>query len=625
MKRSGDSSEEHFWRRITKGSRELLKSQPSLKHPAELLRSALSVLRSRRAALNSPFYFNVGAPHAAGTPQTSACFIIPGPKSVSDIARHLEIEKRIFDFGSGVGWNAGSYEDAHHLLPVLDLFDLHAGLIQSGGVSRRSAKMVVLDIHHPSSEDFINAKAHEENSRGLATSRYQNANFSVRVPDSFMRMSRRDPQSTSGKRLRQIAQAAWACGDPGVHFSDTIESMNPCRALAPIVASNPCSEFLFLNHTACNLSSVQLRRYADTRRPFDWNLLTQDIRTLARFQDALLEGSSFPSPEIAENTRELRPLGIGFMNLGGFLMARGLPYDCDESRSWGAAISHHILLAALEASMTMAHEQGPYAHWRRVKKDHLDVVDRHFQSASDADLSVLPPALRTSLMGRWKQLIVSSKKWGLRNAQLTLVAPTGTIGIFLDSDTLGIEPDFALVKTKHFSSGRVESFINSAVTPGLCSLGYEKEFARATARHIRSGQKIDEIRGLDPAHWKLFQTASGADFQDRAQGTLSVDGHLDMCAAVQPFLSGGISKTVNLPKNATVDQVQRVFDLAHRAHLKAISVYRDGSKLGQPLTTGDQKASFRSFEFACIHCGGDLVMQGRCQICRSCGHGSICS
>jgi len=539
--------------------------------------------------------------------QPSACFIqsigddLVNPGGIMDLWVR---EARLFKFGSGTGTNFSKLRaegeplsgggTSSGMLSFLKVGDRAAGAVKSGGVTRRAAKMVVLDADHPEIEAFVEWKALEEHkvrclvegSKRLDGPKFdydwqgeayqtvsgQNANNSVRVTDEFMKAVEQDGKwalrwRSTGQVAREIsarglwkkmAQAAWECADPGVQFDSTINSWHTCPASGRIDASNPCSEYLFLDDTACNLASLNLARFGD----FD----TEAFRHACRLWTVVLEISivmaQFPSKEIAERSYAFRTLGLGFANLGGFLMAKGIAYDSDEGREWAAGIASLMGAEAYATSAEMAEELGFFQSYPDNAASMLAVIARHREAALKVTTAVGTEANR-----RWKEAEAQGKKHGFRNAQVTCIAPTGTIGLLMDCDTLGIEPDFALIKDKDLAGGGRLRLVNQSAERGLLKLGY--------ASQKKVFEKTGRLTGVKPEHAKVFAVAN----------EISPAGHMDMMAAVQPFVSGGISKTLNLPTATTREEIEGIYSQAWKKGLKAMAVYRDGSKLSQPLVS----------------------------------------
>ncbi|MFI5403458.1 MAG: vitamin B12-dependent ribonucleotide reductase, partial [Planctomycetota bacterium] len=573
-------------------------------------------LLHQRGAFNSPVWFNVGLD---GHPQCSACFILSVKDDLNSILELARIEAMIFKYGSGAGTNLSVLRASRERLsgggfasgPVSFMrgYDAFAGVVKSGGRTRRAAKMQILDATHPDVRDFVRAKAHEERKaktlvaagfgggldgeahRSVA---FQNSNLSVRVTDDFLRAAREDlpwttravktgePVETFAARelLREIAQGAWECGDPGLQYDAAIQRWHTCPASGRINASNPCSEFLFLDDTACNLASLNLLAYLKPDFTFDALGFRRDAGTLFRAMEAIVGRSVYPTPRVAEMSRIFRPLGLGYANLGALLMALGLPYDSEEGRGWAAAITALMTGEAYRVSAEIAAKKGPFEAYE-VNKEHVRNVLQEHRAALDG-IKAAPPVLLAEAQRVWGETIPLAWKHGVRNAQATLLAPTGTIAFLMDCDTTGIEPDLSLVKYKKLSGGGSLRLLNRVVPRALARLGYAKGEIDAIVKHLEREEGMEGAPGLKREHLPVFDGAFRPGRHGRA---ISADGHLLMMAAVQPFLSGGISKTVNLPRETTVDEIERLYLRGGELGLKALAVYREGSKGVEPLTT----------------------------------------
>ncbi|MHC4133898.1 MAG: vitamin B12-dependent ribonucleotide reductase [Planctomycetota bacterium] len=579
-------------------------------------RALFDLLLRQRGAFNSPVWFNVGVDEQ---PQCSACFILSVEDDLRSILELARIEGLVFKRGSGCGTNLSSLRSSRETLsgggtasgPVSFMrgYDAFAGVVKSGGRNRRAAKMQILDADHPDILEFVAAKATEERkARALAAAgftagldgeayksvAFQNSNLSVRVSDVFLRAVRDDDSWTTravgsgepvatlraGDLLRGIAQAAWECGDPGLQYDTTIQSWNPCPASARIAASNPCSEYLFLDDTACNLASLNLLAFLRAEETFDTAAFRADIETLLRSMEAIVDRSAYPTPRIAEKSRLFRPLGLGYANLGALLMSLGLPYDSDLGRGWAAAITALLTAEAYRVSARMAAARGPFDAYEPNREHFLGVLERHraaVDGVADGPREVLDEA-----RAAWDDTLALAHEHGVRNAQVTVLAPTGTIAFLMDCDTTGIEPDISLVKFKRLAGGGTLKLVNHTVPHALRHLGYAEDDVTEILAHLEEHRTIEGAPGLRDEHVAVFDCAFRPGDGGRA---IRSEGHLLMMAAVQPFLSGGISKTVNLPEETTVDEIERLFLRGGELGLKSLAVYREHSKGAQPLAT----------------------------------------
>ncbi|MYB27920.1 MAG: vitamin B12-dependent ribonucleotide reductase, partial [Acidimicrobiaceae bacterium] len=586
-----------------------------------LFRAELShLLYTQKAAFNSPVWFNIGV---AGVPQqASACFILSVDDTMESILEWYAEEGRIFKGGSGAGVNLSRIRASTEPLsgggtasgPVSFMrgADASAGTIKSGGKTRRAAKMVVLDADHPDIEDFIWCKAREERkSRALAEAgfdmgvdgvdsdsvQYQNANNSVRVSDEFMQavIDGRDWDLTARtdgavlKRvparsvLRQMAEAAWECADPGVQFETTINRWHTAAATGPISASNPCSEYVHLDDSACNLASINLLSFLDDDGTFDVAGFRRAVQVVFAAQEVLVGHADYPTPAIADTTRAFRQIGLGYANLGALLMALGLPYDSDQGRAVAAAITALMTGEAYLTSTRLAERMGPFAGFHANREHMLRVLEQHRSATAAIDEELVPSDLLEAAQVAWDEACERADRHGVRNSQATVLAPTGTIGLLMDCDTTGIEPDLGLVKSKRLVGGGTMEIVNTTVPRALRRLGYIQEQADLIRDHIAEHHTVDGAP-IDPEHRDVFSCSLG-------DNAISASGHVKMMAAVQPFLSGAISKTVNMPASSTVDDVEQLFIDAWRLGLKSVAIYRDSSKVAQPLTIGDGGAS----------------------------------
>jgi ribonucleoside-diphosphate reductase alpha chain len=578
------------------------------------------LLVNQYMAFNSPVWFNVGVEEK---PQCSACFINSVQDSMESILNLAKTEGMLFKWGSGTGSNLSTLRSSKEKLagggtasgPVSFMkgYDAFAGVIKSGGKTRRAAKMVILNADHPDIREFINCKADEEkkawalieagydggfNVPGGAydSIAYQNANHSVRVSDEFMRAVMEDKDwwtktVTSGERMekfrarelmRQIADAAWVCGDPGMQYHTTINNWHTSPNTAPINSSNPCSEYMFLDDTACNLASLNLMRFRREDGEFDVDSFKKAVQVTITAMEISVDNSSYPTPAIAQNSYDYRPLGLGYANLGALLMARGLPYDSDEGRSYAAAITSLMCGEAYRQSALIAKEIGPFRGFAINREPMLNVMQKHGVHAEKISKDDVPEHLWTASYEVWKDVVKLGKQYGIRNSQATVLAPTGTIGFMMDCDTTGVEPDIALVKYKKLVGGGMMKIVNQTVPEALAKLGYDDEQVEHIVAYIDKNDTIEGAPHLKEEHLPVFDCA----FKP-ANGRRSIQymGHIKMMSATQPFLSGAISKTVNMPTEVTVDEIMNAYTEAWRLGLKAIAVYRDGCKRTQPLST----------------------------------------
>jgi len=582
----------------------------------------------QKAAFNSPVWFNVGFERA---PQCSACFINSVQDTMESILGLAKTEGMLFKFGSGTGSNLSNIRSSRELLagggtasgPVSFMkgFDAFAGVIKSGGKTRRAAKMVILNAEHPDIVEFINCKVDEEKKAwalidagydgsftGVAYGSvfFQNSNNSVRVTDEFMRAVLDDgdwttravtsgqPMDTYKARnlMRMIAEGTWICGDPGMQFDTTINDWHTCPASARINASNPCSEYMFLDDTACNLSSINLMKFVKSEGDgkdageFDVVSFEKACRTMILAQEILVDNASYPTPAIEKNSHAYRPLGLGYANLGALLMSRGLPYDSAAGRDYAATITALMHGAAYAESSRVARDHGgSFAGYEKNKDPMMRVMRKHRAALKDIDKTNVPKDLMEAAKTVWDEVIEMGEQFGFRNAQATVLAPTGTIGFMMDCDTTGVEPDIALVKYKKLVGGGMMKIVNQTVPMALKKLGYTPAQIKEIIEYIDENETIEGAPHVKEPHLAVFDCA----FKP-ARGVRSIHymGHIKMIGATQPFLSGAISKTVNVPKDATVEEIQQAYVDAWRMGAKAVSIYRDGSKRTQPLNTTKQ-------------------------------------
>jgi ribonucleoside-diphosphate reductase alpha chain len=576
------------------------------------------ILLNQLAAFNSPVWFNVGFEEH---PQCSACFILSVEDTMESILDWNTKEGKIFRGGSGSGINLSNIRGSmEHLAkggtasgPVSFMrgADSWAGTIKSGGKTRRAAKMVVLDVDHPDVLDFVWCKAREEEKAGalrdagfdmsidgdgFTSIQYQNANNSVRVTDEFMSraergedwelLSRADgtPVAThdAADVLRQISDAAWRCADPGVQYDTTINDWHTCPNSGRINASNPCSEYMHVDDSACNLASINLMKFRRADGTFDVEAYEHVVDVLILAQEIVVSPSSYPTEEIARNAGAFRQLGLGYANLGALLMSNGLPYDSDEGRAVAGALTALMTGRAYRKSAEIAAAVGPYEKFEDNRDPHLHVMRKHRAAADDIDAGLVEEPLLEAAKRSWDEAIELGEEFGYRNAQATVLAPTGTISFLMDCDTTGIEPDFSLVKFKELVGGGNMTIVNRTVPEALRTLGYSDHEVEQIEAWIAENSTIVGAPGLKDEHLPVFDVAVGS----RA---ISHMGHIKMMAAAQPFLSGAISKTVNLPAEATIEDISETYMEGWKLGLKALAIYRDGSKTAQALRTDAQQ------------------------------------
>jgi ribonucleoside-diphosphate reductase alpha chain len=566
-------------------------------------------------SFNSPVWFNVGT---ASKQQVSACFILAVDDTMESILNWYREEGLIFKGGSGAGLNLSRIRSSKELLtsggtasgPVSFMrgADASAGTIKSGGATRRAAKMVVLDVDHPDVEEFIQTKAREEkkikvlrdagfdmdlSGADISSVQYQNANNSVRVTDEFMqavengtdfglraRLTGEVIDRTDAKKLfRTLAQAAWECADPGIQYDGTINDWHTCPESGRITASNPCSEYMHLDNSSCNLASLNLLKFVTPEGTFDAPLFARAVEFVITAMDVSICFADFPTEPIADTTRKFRQLGIGYANLGALLMALGHAYDSEGGRALAASITSLMTGVSYRRSAELAQAVGAYEGYARNAEAHQRVMRKHAAAnelvrtyhSNDA-------AVRALATDEWKKGIDIGTKHGWRNAQASVLAPTGTIGFMMDCDTTGIEPDFSLVKFKKLVGGGSMQIVNQTVPRALEALGYPGEQVEAIVEFVAQNGHVVDAPGLRPEHYEVFDCAVG-------ERSIAPMGHVRMMAAVQPFLSGAISKTVNMPETATVEEVEEIYFQGWKLGLKALAIYRDNCKVGQPLST----------------------------------------
>jgi ribonucleoside-diphosphate reductase alpha chain len=586
------------------------------------------LLVMQKVAFNSPVWFNVGVePH----PQCSACFINSVDDTMESILTLAKTEGMLFKYGSGAGSNLSTIRSSQELLvgggtasgPVSFMrgFDAFAGVIKSGGKTRRAAKMVILNADHPDILDFVDSKMREEKKAWALIDQgydggfnvpggaydsvfFQNANHSVRVNDAFMeavvagktyftkavRTKENFAEVSAPSLWTKMAEAAHVCGDPGVQFDTTINAWHTCKETAPINASNPCSEYMFLDDSACNLASFNLMKFRTGVGTFDHESFRHSIDIMMLAMEIIIDDSSYPTERIAKNSHDYRPLGLGYANLGALLMASGLPYDSVEGRGAAAAITALLGGEAYAASAEIAKAKGPFAGYAKNRESMLGVMRMHEKAAFDVDISRVPERMHDTMQAAreaWSAAVDIGEKHGFRNAQATVIAPTGTIGFMMDCDTTGIEPDIALIKYKKLVGGGLMKIVNGTVPLALEVLGYSAAQQKDILAYLEREETIEGAPHLVSQHVAVFDCAFKA-----MRGTRSIApmGHVSMMAAAQPFLSGAISKTVNMPEQSTVEEIADVYLQAWKMGLKALAIYRDNCKRSQPLSTSKEQS-----------------------------------
>ena len=598
------------------------------------------------ASFNSPVWFNVGLHQIHGVsgghggfhwdsrseqpvptlrsyeyPQASACFIQSVEDNMDSIMRLAGQEARLFKHGSGTGTDLSTLRSSREKLSgggtpsgplsFMRVYDQVAAVIKSGGKTRRAAKMQSLRCDHPDIMEFIEAKAREEkkawalietgydgsfNGEAYGSVMYQNANFSVRATDEFVQaaiddqpwqtyaVTKGEPMAKypAQQLLRKIAEGTWVCGDPGMQYHTTINRWHTCPASGAINASNPCSEYMFLDDSACNLASLNLMKFRTPEGGFDVERFRAAVRVLVIAQEILIDHASYPSERICRNSHDFRPLGLGYANLGALIMSMGLPYDSPGGRAMGACVTAIMTGSAYATSAELSSRSGSFPQFYKNRQAMLDVMQRHREAVDAIDKEALDADLQAAARDAWDEALDAGGRFGYRNAQTTVLAPTGTIGFMMDCDTTGIEPDIALVKYKSLAGGGMFKIVNQTVPLALQQLGYSKDQIATIIEHIDEHDTIEGAPHLAQGHLPVFDCA----FQP-ATGSRSIHytGHLRMMAAAQPFLSGAISKTVNMPHDATAEDIMQVYIDGWKMGLKAVAIYRDGSKRTQPLNT----------------------------------------
>ncbi len=576
------------------------------------------ILLHQHASFNSPVWFNVGVEKE---PQCSACFINSVDDTMTSILELAKTEGMLFKFGSGTGSNLSAIRSSREKLrgggeasgPVSFMkgYDAFAGVIKSGGKTRRAAKMVILNMDHPDIVDFIDSKAKEEkkawalidagydgsfNGEAYSSIFFQNANHSVRVTDNFMKAVEDDGDWSTKYILdgetcetfkardlmKRVADCTYDCGDPGMQFDTAINKWHTCPADGPINASNPCSEYMFLDDTACNLASINLMKYVEDDGSFDVENFSRTVDVVISAQEMLVDNASYPTDKIDDKSHIFRTLGLGYANLGALLMANGLPYDSDEGRAYAAAITSLMCGEAYAQSSRIAEAMGAFEGYARNREPMLNVIGMHRDASYQIDADLAPTKLHQAANQSWDTALGRGQQHGFRNAQVTVLAPTGTIAFMMDCDTTGIEPDIALVKYKSLVGGGMLKIVNNTVPRALKKLGYPHEQVLKIVGYVDEQDTIEGAPGLHQEHLPVFDCA----FKP-GNGERSIDymGHIRMMGAVQPFLSGAISKTVNLPEDATSKEIEKAYMAAWKLGLKAVAIYRDGCKRVQPLKT----------------------------------------
>jgi ribonucleoside-diphosphate reductase alpha chain len=580
------------------------------------------LLVEQKMAFNSPVWFNVGV---QSKPQCSACFINSVQDSMESIMGLTRTEGMLFKWGSGTGTNFSTLRGSKETLsgggiasgPVSFMkgFDAFAGVIKSGGKTRRAAKMVILNIDHPDIVEFIECKMKEERKAHVLIEQgydsgidgdayssifFQNANHSVRVTDEFMRAAEEDrdwwtrnvTDGQPNEKLRakdllaKVADSTWHCGDPGMQYDTTVNRWHTCKNTARINASNPCSEYMFLDDTACNLASLNLMKYRTSNGQFDVEGFRHAVDVTITAQEILVDNASYPTPKIGDNSHAFRPLGLGYANLGALLMSMALPYDSDEGRDVAGAITALMCGEAYAQSSRIAERMGPFPGYEVNRDPMLDVIRIHRDAIRGIQPDHVLPELFLAAQESWNTALQHGEKFGYKNSQVTVLAPTGTIGFMMDCDTTGIEPDLALVKHKKLVGGGLIKIVNNTVPEALMKLGYTPEQSSEIVSHIDKQGTVEGAPHIKPEHLPVFDCSLAPAGGGRS---ISWTGHVKMMAATQPFLSGAISKTINMPEESTIDDISQAYLLSWKMGLKAVAIYRDNSKRSQPLSAAGQK------------------------------------
>lgn len=586
------------------------------------------LLVEQKMAFNSPVWFNVGC---QPKPQCSACFINSVQDSMESIMGLTRTEGMLFKWGSGTGTNFSTLRGSRETLsgggiasgPVSFMkgFDAFAGVIKSGGKTRRAAKMVILNIDHPDIVEFIECKVKEEkkahtlieqgydssiDGEAYSSIFFQNANHSVRVTDDFMQavVENRDwwtknvtdgqPNEKLSARdlLYKIADSTWHCGDPGMQYDTTVNRWHTCKSTARINASNPCSEYMFLDDTACNLASLNLMKYLGSNGQFDVESFTKAVDVTITAQEILVDYASYPTPKIEENSHAFRPLGLGYANLGALLMSMAMPYDSDEGRDVAAAVTALMCGEAYAQSARIAEKMGPFSGYAVNREPMLDVIRMHRNAMRGIKPEHVQPDLFMGAQGAWDSALAHGEKFGFKNSQVTVLAPTGTIGFMMDCDTTGIEPDLALVKYKKLVGGGVIKIVNNTVPQALMRLGYTPEQTSEIVTYIDKNGKMDGAPFVKAEHVPIFDCSLATT----GGRSIAWTGHVKMMAAAQPFLSGAISKTINMPEQSTIEDIMNAYVESWKMGLKAVAIYRDNSKWSQPLNAAGNKKEEKKAE-----------------------------
>jgi ribonucleoside-diphosphate reductase alpha chain len=580
------------------------------------------LLVEQKMAFNSPVWFNVGV---QPKPQCSACFINSVQDNMESIMNLAKTEGMLFKWGSGTGTNFSSLRGSRETLsgggiasgPVSFMkgFDAFAGVIKSGGKTRRAAKMVILNADHPDIVEFIDSKMKEERKARVLIEQgydpaidgeayssifFQNANHSVRVTDEFMQAVEDDrdwwtrnvndgnpvEKFSARELLHRMAESTWQCGDPGMQYDTTVNRWHTCKATARINASNPCSEYMFLDDTACNLASLNLMKYLNANGSFDVEAFRHAVDITITAQEILVDNASYPTPRITDNSHKFRPLGLGYANLGALLMSMALPYDSDGGRDMAAAVTALMCGEAYAQSARIAERLGPFPGYAANREPMLEVIRMHRDSLRPIKPENVQPSLHGAAQYSWDMALALGEKVGYKNSQVTVLAPTGTIGFMMDCDTTGIEPDLALVKYKKLVGGGVIKIVNNTVPAALMKLGYSPEETSQIVSYVDRNGKIEGAPGFKPEHLPIFDCSLAAV----GGRSIAWRGHLKMMAAAQPFLSGAISKTINMPEDSTVEDIMQAYIESWKLGVKAVAIYRDNSKGSQPLSAaGDKK------------------------------------
>ncbi len=580
------------------------------------------LLVEQKMSFNSPVWFNIGV---QPKPQCSACFINSVQDNMESIMGLTRTEGMLFKWGSGTGTNFSTLRGSKETLsgggiasgPVSFMkgFDAFAGVIKSGGKTRRAAKMVILNVDHPDIVEFIECKTKEERKAHVLIEQgydsgidgdayssifFQNANHSVRVTDDFMRAAEEDRdwwtrKVTDGQPneklrardlLAKIADSTWHCGDPGMQYDTTVNRWHTSKNTARINASNPCSEYMFLDDTACNLASLNLMKYRTSNGQFDVQGFKHAVDVTITAQEILVDNASYPTPKIADNSHAFRPLGLGYANLGALLMSMALPYDSDEGRDVAGAITALMCGEAYAQSSRIAERMGPFPGYEVNSEPMLEVIRMHRDAMRGIQPDHVQPELYLAAQESWDTALQHGEKFGYKNSQVTVLAPTGTIGFMMDCDTTGIEPDLALVKHKKLVGGGLIKIVNNTVPEALMKLGYTPEQSSEIVSHIDKQGTVEGAPHLKPEHLPVFDCSLTP-----AGGGRSINwtGHVKMMASTQPFLSGAISKTINMPEESTIDDISQAYLLSWKMGLKAVAIYRDNSKRSQPLSAAGKK------------------------------------